>query len=503
MTAPEAFRDFDWDPSRAGALGREVLDLLVEFLERLPSLPVYPAMSASDMRSAVAVEIPEEGWSDAQIIDYLRKLVFDLSMYPGHPGFMAYISGAGTVPGAIADLMAAGINQNAGGWRLGPGATEIELALTSWLADRFGFPDGGGGLIVSGGSIANFVGLKVGRDVVGGHELRVTGLAGRAPMVLYTSEEVHFATTRAADMLGVGFDAVRLIPADGAYKLDIAETEQRIMDDLNAGYVPFAIVASAGTVATGAVDPLDGVADLCEKYKLWFHVDAAYGGPAVLADDLRPLLSGIERADSIAFDPHKWMYTPHSGGCVLVRDLDLLSQSFAPLNATYIHEDKERTGRGIDLGMLGPQLSRSFWALKVWISLLAHGTRAYGQRISHDAALARYLARCADERNDFEVMAPVELSICCFRYVPPDLAGRTEAGDYLNMLNERLMAEVQLDGRTYYSNAVLHGDFVLRACIVNFRTEAEHIDQLLDVTAEIGARVDAEMRPADLSAPSA
>ncbi|MGH2736408.1 MAG: pyridoxal phosphate-dependent decarboxylase family protein [Actinomycetota bacterium] len=460
--------------------------------------PFDHALDADQMRAAVHAEVPEEGWSDAQIVEYLRKLVFDLSMYPGHPGFMAYIGGAGTVPGAIADLVAAGINQNVGGWRLGPAATEIELALTSWLAARFGLPDGAGGLMVSGGSVANFVGLKVGRDVIGGHGLRASGLAGRPQMVLYTSEEVHFATTRAADMLGLGFDAVRLIPADDDYKLDVAATERRIEADLEAGVAPFAVVASAGTVATGAVDPLGRIGDLCERYGLWFHVDAAYGGPAVLSDELRPLLEGIERADSIALDPHKWMYTPHSGGCLLVRDLDLLRQSFAPLSATYIHEDKERTGRGIDLGMLGPQLSRGFWALKVWISLLAHGTRAYGRRISHDATLARYLARRAEERSDFELVAPVELSICCFRYVPSDLSGRTEADDYLSALNERLMAEVQLDGRTYYSNAVLGGNFVLRACIVNFRTEAAHIDHLLDVTAEIGARIDEEIRPDEL-----
>jgi glutamate/tyrosine decarboxylase-like PLP-dependent enzyme len=495
MDSPQPFRELDWNPERARALGEKALDLWVEFLDRLPSLPVEHALSTDEMRAAVHAEVPEEGWDDEQIIEYLRKIVFDLSMYPGHPGFMAYISGPGTVPGAVADLVAAGINQNLGGWRLAPAATEIEVALTSWFARRFMLPEGAGGLMVSGGSVANFVGLKVGRDVIGGVGLRESGLAGRPPMVIYTSEEVHFATTRAADMLGLGFGAVRMIRVDDDYRLDIVECERLIKTDIGAGMTPLAIVATAGTVATGAVDPLERIADLCAKYKLWLHVDAAYGGPAVLADDLRPALSGIERADSIAFDPHKWMYTPHSGGCILVRDLSLLHQSFAPLNATYIHEDKERTGRGIDLGRFGPQLSRSFWALKVWISLLAHGTRAYGRRISHDAALARYLAARAEERNDFEVVAPVELSICCFRYIPADLAGRPEAHDYLNVLNERLMTEVQLDGRTFFSNAVLKGNFVLRACIVNFRTEAEHIDQLLDVTAEIGARIDAEIRP--------
>ena len=498
MDAPEPLRDLDWDPKRARALGEGAIDIWADWLAQLPQLPVYPGLRVDETRNTIQVDIPEDGWPDEQIIDYLRKIVFEVSMFPGHPGFMGYITGSGTVPGAVADLVASAINQNVGGWRLAPAATEIELALITWLASRFGLGDRAGGILVSGGSVANFVGLKVARDAIGGMELRNTGLAQGTPLTIYTSEEVHFATTRAADMLGLGFDAVRRIPVDPEYKLDILETARRIEADLNDGFKPLAIVANVGTVATGAVDPLPDIADLCRRYGLWFHADAAYGGPAVLAEDLRPLLTGIERADSIAFDPHKWLYTPHSGGCLLVKDVDGLGASFAPLGATYIHEDKERTGRGIDFGSLGPQLSRSFWALKVWISLLAHGTKAYGLRISHDAALARYLADRAGSRPDFEVSAPVELSICCFRYVPPDLRAHTDADEYLDKLNERLMAEVQLDGRTYYSNAVLGGRFVLRACIVNFRTEAEHIDRLLDVTAEIGRRVDAEIRPASL-----
>jgi glutamate/tyrosine decarboxylase-like PLP-dependent enzyme len=208
----------------------------------------------------------------------------------------------------------------------------------------------------------------------------------------------------------------------------------------------------------------------------------------MLADDLRPLFAGIERADSIAFDPHKWLYTPHSGGCVLVRTMAHLKESF-DADASYIHQDREYTQQGIDLGRHGPQFSRGFWALKIWVSLLAHGRRAYAERISHDAALARYLGARAEEREDFERCAPVGLSICCFRYVPPDLSmvdpGTRE--EYLNRLNERLMTEIQLDGRVFVSNAILDGRFTLRACVVNFRTEAFDMDAVLDVAAEIGA----------------
>lgn len=492
LQRPAPMRALDVDAGRVRDLVERAGDLVAEFYERLPSLPVDRPRGIEDVRAVVARPIPEEGLGDDEILGYLRSVVFDAAMYPGHPGFLAYVVGAGTPHGAVADLVAAAINQNVGGWRLGPGATEIELHLTTWFARVFGLPDGAGGLVTSGGSMANFIALKVARDRALGLDVREQGVGG-ARLTAYTSGEVHFATTRAADMLGIGSGAVRQISFDDRFKVDVAELRERVRADRADGRSPFAIVANAGTVATGAVDPLDEIADLCEAEGLWMHVDAAYGGPAVFADELKPVLSGIERADSIAFDPHKWLYTPQSGGVVLVRDLQWLSDSFAA-HATYVHEDKELTGRGIDFGMMGPQLSRSFWALKIMVSLLAYGTRAYAQRIAHDVALARYLADLVEDHEDLELMAPVELSICCFRYVPRDLRDKGE-DEYLDALNERLMAAVQTDGRVYFSNAVLRDRFVLRCCIVNFRTEAEHLETVVAVATELGAKLDAAMRP--------
>jgi aromatic-L-amino-acid/L-tryptophan decarboxylase len=306
---------------------------------------------------------------------------------------------------------------------------------------------------------------------------------------------VHTVTDRAADMLGLGRDAVRTLPADETFRLPVDRLEEAIQGDIDGGRRPMAIVANAGTVATGAIDPIPEIASLCERHGVWLHVDAAYGGPAVLADDLRPALAGIERADSIAFDPHKWLYTPHSGGCILARDRSALAGSFSG-GASYLYQDVEATGRGIDLTQLGPQFSRGSHALKVWVSLLAYGRRAYARRISHDAALARYLGELVEERDEFELAAPVGLSICCFRYVPPALAGEPGREQYVDRLNERLLTEIQLDGRAYCSNAVLRGRFCLRACIVNFRTEADDVERLLEVAAELGAAVDTELRGA-------
>ncbi|HZK50325.1 MAG TPA: aspartate aminotransferase family protein [Actinomycetota bacterium] len=497
VNPPEPFPDLDWSPERARALGDSALEMYEEWLRRLPDLPVDRGRNAAEVSEAVHLDVPAEGMRDEELLEYLRKLVFDYSMYPGHPGFLAYIVGGGTVPGAIADLVAAGINQNLGGWRLSPGATEIELHLVRFFTERFGLPQEAGGLLVSGGSIANFVGLKAARDAKGGVGLRTGGLTGVTQLVAYTSSEVHFATTRAADMLGIGTDYVRLIEVDDRYRMDVDALANRIEEDVEAGLQPFCVIASLGTVATGAIDPLEPIADICERHSLWMHVDAAYGGPIVLSDELRGLAAGIERADSIAFDPHKWLYTPQSGGCILVRDVAHLAESFS-YQAGYIYENKELTGRGVDLSWLGPQLSRSFWALKVWVSLLSHGADTYGRRIAHDVALTRYLAERIEASDRFEIAAPVGLSICCFRYVPPDLSDGEGREEYLDLLNERIMAAVQMDGRVYYSNAILGDRFVLRTCIVNFRTEAVHLDQVLEVTEELGAKLDAELRPSRL-----
>ncbi len=494
---PDPQRGLDWEPGRARAFTDRTVDLCEELLQRLPDLPVTNRVTTEDVRDALAIDIPEGPMPDDELFDHLRDMVFRWSMYPGHPRFMAYVSGAGTVPGAAADLLAAGLNMNVGGWLLSPSASEIERHLTSTFCRWFGMPEGAGGILVSGGALANFVALKVARDRHAGWDVRGQGLAGQPQLAIYLSSETHVVSARGADMLGIGTDSVRSIPVDERYRIRLDALREAIGRDRDAGLRPIAVVGSAGTVATGAIDPLEALADLCAEEGLWFHVDAAYGGPAAFTEDLAPLFAGIERADSIAFDPHKWLYTPLSGGCILVRDLQFLSDSFA-VTATYVHQDRERTGRGIDGTQLGPQFSRGNQALKVWVSLLAHGRRAYTQRISHDAALARYLGARAQERPDFELVTPVGLSICCFRYVPSDLPEGPDREPYLSALNERVMTESQLDGRTFFSNAVLDGRFVLRACIVNFRTEAEDLDATLDVAAEIGRGLDAELRPAGL-----
>jgi aromatic-L-amino-acid/L-tryptophan decarboxylase len=480
---PEPVHDLDWSSARARQLGEDAVDLWVELLARLAELPVSRDFKADQLREELALEVPEEPLDRDELLRHLRALVLEGSMYPGHPGFLAYISGAGAVPGAVADLLAAALNQNGGGFRLSPGATTIEEHLMRWLAGRFGLPETAGGHVVAGGAVANLVALKVARDRAR-EEARELGLREGPPLAFYGSTESHVVQQRAADLLGLGSQAVRLIGVDDRWRMRPEALAEAIERDLAAGVVPAAVIATAGTTATGAIDPLPRIAELCERHGVHLHVDACYGGAAALADDLRPLLDGIDRADSIAVDAHKWLYTPLPGGCVLARDVRRLAASFAT-DATYIWLDEDLR-QGVDLAMHGPDFSRGFAALKIWLSLLAHGRAAYGRRISHDAALARYLGELVGEHPDFELMTPPSLSICCFRYAPAALRGDDGA---LDRLNERIMSALMADGRVYCSNAVLGGRFCLRACIVNFRTEAEHMELLLEVAAEHGARL--------------
>jgi aromatic-L-amino-acid/L-tryptophan decarboxylase len=488
---PAPVSDLDWDSARMRSLAERAVELYAEFLDGLDDLPISRHAPAGDVREAVLRPIPDRGLDDGQLIAHLRDVLIEWGVQCGHPRFLGYVTGSGTVPGAVAEMLAAAVNMNVGGWQLSPSASEIEHHVVRWFASQFGLGDEAAGLLVSGGAMANMAGLKAARDHMAGWDTRRDGIAAGPPLAIYATQETHVVTDRAADALGLGTAAVRRLAVDEGLRMMPGELRRAIRADREAGLQPMAVVATAGTTSTGTIDPLAEIAEVCAEQRVWMHVDAAYGGPAVLADDLRPLLAGIERADSIAFDPHKWLYIAQSAGCVLVRDGQHLADAYQ-VYASYVWQDRERTGAGVSLGELGPQYSRGFQALKLWVSLLAHGREAYAARISHDAELARYMAARVEERERFELSAPVGLSICCFRYVAD---GALAAGDeYLSRLNERIMTELQLDGRVYISNALLGERFVLRACVVNHRTEADDVDAVLDVVDELGARLDSELR---------
>jgi aromatic-L-amino-acid/L-tryptophan decarboxylase len=494
---PEPLPDLDWPAVRVRELAAAAIDLWVDTIDSLDDHPVSRGETESEVRRAVLRDVPEEPLALDELTAHLRAVLVEHGTFIGHPRFLAYIVGSGTAPAAVADLLAAGLAPNVGGWLVGPAATEIERALCVWLARQLGLPAAAGGLVVTGGAIGNLVGLKLARDRLGGDAVREHGVE-RGGLAVYASAEAHDTVARAADILGLGSTAVRSVPVDDALRLRVDALNELVARDQASGVRPLAVVGTAGTTGTGSIDPLPALAELCVREGAWFHVDAAYGGPAVLAPDLRDLLEGIEHADSITVDAHKWLYTPTSAGIVIVRDERHLAESFS-VDASYVYEDRERTGRGMNTGFMGPAFSRSFDALKIWLTLLAFGRDAVARRISHDAALARWLGARVAAHPDFELAAPVSLSICCFRYRPRDLPDGEDVDAYVDELNRRLLTELQLDGRVFPSNAVVHGRFVLRTCIVNVRTEADDLDALLDVTVELGVRLDRELRPSGLA----
>jgi glutamate/tyrosine decarboxylase-like PLP-dependent enzyme len=372
-------------------------------------------------------------------------------------------------------LVAAALNQNGGGFRLAPAATEIERQVTGFFAQRFGLPaDTAGGTVVSGGALATLSALKVARDQCAGSDVVHHGVPTDASLAIYASTETHAVVWRAADVLGLGRQAVHVVPVDDRQRMHVPSLQTMIERDIADGRRPVAVVATAGTTATGAIDPLPEIADVCRAHALWMHVDAAYGGAAVLSSTLAPRLQGIEWADSIAFDAHKWMGVPLGAGIVLYRTMAAAFDSFH-VAASYTVEDTDRSGSTFDYGSHGLEWSRAFAALKLWLSLMAHGHQTWGERIDHDVALTQYLAARIDEHPAFELVTPPSLSICCFRHLVPGADDET-----VDQTNYRLMTASQLGGRSYCSNAIVDGRFALRTCIVNFRTESWHVDQLID-----------------------
>ena len=481
VVRPDPVADLDWPPATAAALGHRAVDVWEEFLERLPDLPVHRGVSATEVAAAVAWEVPDAPDDPARILDDTRSLMLDWSMYPGHGGFFGYVSGSGTIPGAVADLLAAGVNNNAGGWRLSPGLTELEQRLLRWFAGRLGLPGTAGGYLTSGGSAANHDALAVARDRKAGWDVRRHGVAAGPLLTAYAPSTVHDTVQRGADLLGMGYEAVRAVPVDRRDHVDVAAMRAAIEADLAAGHRPICVVGTAGTVGSGAVDDLSAIADLADAFDLWFHVDGAVGAVGAMVDGLRDRFTGIARADSIGLDPHKWLYVPIACGMLLVRDDADLSRAFH-IDPSYTVEDKDRMHAGVDTHIRSPFFTRHAAALKLWWSLRAHGWEAYARRMVHDCDLARYLHDLAVAHPRLEATSDPELMIATYRYVP---AGDRRPAD-VDRLNQRLMERLQYSGRVYPSNAVVDGRFALRACIVNFRTEAEDVEALVDLSVGIG-----------------
>ena len=449
--------------------------LVSEYLSTIAQRPVRAENYAGKTIESINAELSVEGVPLERLIDECRTIM-DLSRHNGHPRFFGYVASPSTPIGAYADLIASALNANITCWRSGPAGTELERMVVRWLGSLIDYDAQAQGLLTSGGSMANMIALLIASR----RKLNASrqGLWNSGPpLTIYASEEVHMSIPKAADILGFGRDQVRVIACDDGRRMRPDSLRQKIESDFREGLRPFCVVASAGTVNTGVVDPLDDIASVAKDFDLWFHVDGAYGAPGVLDQRKKDLFRGLERADSVSLDPHKWLYVPVDAGCLLFRDASAAKAAFSTDDADYIKTHGYTDEEAFAFWDYGVELSRRFRALKVWLTLQYYGTRRIAEAISDDISLAAYLGEVVSNANDFELLAPVELSICCFRYVPP---GAEIDDAELDRLNERIMERVQKGGRAYLSNATVNGRFALRACITNFRTTKSDIDETVE-----------------------
>jgi len=483
----------DMDPQDFRRLGHALVDSVAQFLGEVPSRKVTTGEAPDTIRALINAgqSMPEAGTDAGELLRETAHLLYDHSLFNGHPRFMGYVTSSPAPIGMLADLLAAAINPNVGAWRLSPVATEIEAQAVRWVAEMIGYPSDTGGLFVSGGNMANMIGFFAARAKAATWDVRTSGMnpPGAQPLRVYASAETHTWLQKAADLSGLGTDQLRWIPTTSDLRMDVALLRQSIARDRAAGLRPMMVVGTAGSVSTGSVDPLVEIAELCREQGIWFHVDGAYGALAALVPGSPPDLQGLVLADSVAVDPHKWLYAPLEAGCALVRDRETLLNAFA-YHPPYYHFGQEATNY-VDFG---PQNSRGFRALKVWLALRQVGREGYLRTIGEDMKLAQRLHARAAEHPELEA-ATLGLSIATFRYVPKELplAG-AEREEYLNKLNAELLDRIQLGGEAFVSNAVVGGRYLLRACIVNFHTAESDVDAIPEIVTRIGRAVDGEMR---------
>ena len=472
-------------------LGHRLVDRVADFLASLPSRPVTVAAAPSDVRHGLPPEnrLRDEGTDPGPLLDEITEHLFAKSLCNGHPRFFGYITSSAAPLGILGELLAAAVNPNVGAWKLSPVATEVEKQTVRWIADLIGVPTTCGGLLVSGGNMANIICFLAARTAKASWDVRKTGVQGfGGPLRVYGSTEMHTWIQKAADLSGIGTDAVRWVKTDDQHRIDVAALRAEIERDRTDGHHPFMVVGTAGTVSTGAVDPLPEVAAVCREYGLWFHVDGAYGAFAANAPGAPADLAGIADADSVAVDPHKWLYAPLEAGCALVRRPSDLTNTFSYHPSYYNFEEAETNF--VDFGL---QNSRGFRALKVWLTFRQVGRTGCLEMIARDCRLAERLHRVISEHASFEALTR-SLSITTFRYVPPDLRaglGTEDIEQYLDRLNRHLLTAVEQSGQLFLSNAVVDGKFALRACIVNFRTTEADVDGVPALVARLGEKTHA------------
>lgn len=465
-------------------IGYKLVDIIADFFATISDKPVTTGETSEQLQNLLGTaDLPENGCDAGALLSKATDLLLNHSLLNGHPRFLGYITGSPAPIGALAEMLAATVNPNVGAQILSPMATEIEKQTVQWLSGFIGLPPGYGGILVSGGNMANFTGFLAGRTAKAPKHIKEDGISQSSEkMVMYCAKSTHTWIDKAAFLFGLGTNAIRWIETDDSNKMNMDKLDEAIRNDLAHNYLPIMVVGTAGDVSSGAVDDLMTISLICKKYDLWFHVDGAYGIPAAVVPEYKSLFEGIEEADSIALDPHKWLYSPLEAGCTLVKEAKHLTDTFSS-HPDYYKFNSEGGGAVQNFYEYGLQNSRGFRALKVWLMLQQVGRAGYEQLIREDIELSELLFSKAKNHPELEAVSQ-NLSITTLRYVPVDERENKEA--YLNTLNETLLNKLQHDGEVFLSNALVKGKFCLRACIVNFRTSEKDIEEIIDIIVREG-----------------
>jgi len=471
----------NWEEMRA--LAHEMVDDALDYLQNVRERPVWQPIPQS-VKDFLDKPVPREPEGEGQAYEDFKQYVLPHPLGNIHPRFWGWVMGNGIPYAVFADMLASTMNPNlAGGDH---GANYVERQVIDWCKEMMGLPNDSSGILVSGGSMANFVGISVVRNVMADYDIRAEGVqAAAAPMTVYASNEAHSSNFKAIELLGLGRQWMRELPVNDKFQIDIDALEKAIAEDKAAGYKPICIIGTAGTVNTGAFDDLNTLADICEREKMWFHVDGAFGALAALSESHNDTVAGMERADSLAFDLHKWMYMPIEAACVLIRNFDDHVKTFAA-SVDYLSYIPRGAAAGDHawFGNLGLQLTRNFRALKVWMTLKAYGLDKFGRQIDQNITQARYLADLVEKAPKLEILADVPLNIVCFRYVNSEMDD-----EGLNELNMEILMQLHERGLAVPSYTRLNGKFALRVSITNHRSRREDFDFLVEKVVEIAQEI--------------
>lgn len=468
---------FDVPQEEFEQAAERLLHWISDYLENSQKYPVLHRVEPGQIRAALGEACPDQGTPLEQLLDEFEKVMVPGLTHWNHPRFFAYFGISASAPGVLADFLSSALNQQAMLWRTSPAATETEQATVGWLRDLMGLPSTFDGVIYDTASVSTLHALACARDrsIPG---FRTKGFQGKTPVV-YCSDQTHNSIDKAIIMLGVGLEYLRKIPTDENFAMRPEALREAVRRDLKAGLTPCAVVATVGTTSTTAVDPVAAIADICEEYKLWLHVDAAYGGSTALLEECRPYFDGCDRIQSLVINPHKWLFTPFDLSVLYVADMDVLKETFS-LVAEYLKTSDDQVHNLMDTGV---QLGRRFRSLKLWMIMRYFGAEGLRERVRRHLQLARQFASWIDKHPDYERLAPVLMSVVCFRYRP---AGATE--EQVEALNFRLMEELNAEGTLFLSQTRLRGTFTLRLAIGNLRTTEAHVAEAWEQIQKLSRR---------------